>query len=185
MSTTTVQGLPRTGVWNIDPVHSTARFAVRHHAVATFRAGFGELSGSYDADAGKLVGEVTVASVQVPMDLLRDHLQRAEFFDAEHHPVIRFESSAISAGAAGAITVEGDLTIKGTPRHVSASGSVREPVAVRHQDGSEADHFGIDVELEIDRRDYGVEFNTRLPGGAENLGWDVTLEIALELVHAT
>ena len=41
MSATTLPAaLPTTGTWSVDPIHSTARFAITHHAIATFRAGF-------------------------------------------------------------------------------------------------------------------------------------------------
>ena len=68
MDAVITEGLPGTGLWAVDPNHSSIRFRLRHHAVATFSAGFSELSGSYDADAGKLLGEVTTASVQVPIE---------------------------------------------------------------------------------------------------------------------
>ena len=72
--------------------------------------------------------------------------------------------------------------MRGVTREVPASGTVRGPVEVRHPDGTEAMHFAMDLSATIDRRDYGMTFNGLLPGGLENLGWQVTVEAALELV---
>jgi polyisoprenoid-binding protein YceI len=87
--------LPTTGRWNIDEVHSTASFSVRHHAVGTFRAGFGELTGAYDARTRELVGKVKVANIQAPVPMLYRHLQSPDFFDAETYPFLSFRSTSI------------------------------------------------------------------------------------------
>ena len=52
--TTPAQTTPTTTIWQIDPVHSTIRFGVTHHAIATFRGGFIGVTGSYDG--GKCLG---------------------------------------------------------------------------------------------------------------------------------
>jgi polyisoprenoid-binding protein YceI len=55
---------------------------------------------------------------------------------------------------------------------------------VKHPDGSVGQHFGIELEATIDRREYGVSFNNMLPDGIENLGWNVRIDVALELIEA-
>ena len=183
MSTSTVGALPAVGMWEIDSRHSTMRFSVRHHAVASFRASFYPITGSYDAENRKLVGQVRIEDIQVPIEPLRQHLQRPEFFDGEQYPTISFESTSIAADGS-ALTVEGDLTMKGVTRRVRATGTAAEPVAVLHPDG-EALHFGVDLSLTIDRRDFGVSFNNELPSGILNLGWEVQIDVALELVKSS
>jgi polyisoprenoid-binding protein YceI len=179
MSTVT-GGLPATGTWSIDPNHSTATFRVIHHAVATFRARFTEVEGTYDAASGTLRGSVAVSSVHVAMDMLRDHLQTDAFFDAANHPRIEFVSTSVTADG-GALSVDGDLTIRGVTRPVHAEGTVSGPSRVARPDGSVNDHIGIDLATTIDRRDYGVSFNNELVDGRLNLGWEVELDLALEL----
>jgi polyisoprenoid-binding protein YceI len=41
---------------------------------------------------------------------------------------------------------------------------------------------GLEIEATINRRDYGLNWQAPLPGGGEALGWDVTLQVHLELV---
>ena len=82
-----------TGTWNLDPVHSSVSFAVKHSGVMTFRGTFGEIGASL-AD-GRLEGTAKVASVVVDDENLAGHLQTPDFFDAEQHPELRFTSTTI------------------------------------------------------------------------------------------
>ena len=172
--------LPATGTWTVDPMHSTVGFRVKHHAVGTFKGRFSEIEGSYDASTGTLTGSARADSVQVPIEMLRNHLVSDAFLDAENHPAITFVSTSVTAQD-GALSVEGDLTLRGVTRRVRTTGAISGPSRVAHYDGSVHDHIGIDLELTIDRRDYGVSFNNELVDGRLNLGWDVVLEFALEL----
>lgn len=183
MSTHAVDTLPDTRTWAIDSRHSTMRFSVVHHAVAYFRAGFHPIAGSYDAATRTLAGEVRSADLQVPIEPLRNHLLTPDFFDAEQHATIAFASTRIDEDGP-ALTIEGDLTLRGVTHSVTATGTATAPTAVKHPDGSVAEHFGIELEATIDRRDYGVDFNNVLPSGLENLGWNVRIDVALELIEA-
>ena len=92
MSTTTSTQVP-TGTWQLDPVHSSIGFAVKHSGVMTFRGTFDE----YDAKLvdGRLEGTAKVASVRVDDPNLAGHLQTPDFFDAEQYPELRFVSRTI------------------------------------------------------------------------------------------
>jgi polyisoprenoid-binding protein YceI len=171
--------LPATGVWTIDPLHSTAGFRIRHHAVASFRTRFADLEGTYDAATRTLRGSVGVESVQV-IDMLRDHLQSDAFFDAANNPRIEFVSTSIAVDG-GELSVDGELTMRGVRRPVHATGTITGPSRVQHYDGTAHDHIGIDLATTIDRRDFGVSFNNELLDGRLNLGWNVDLELELEL----
>jgi polyisoprenoid-binding protein YceI len=174
--------LPDTGVWELEARHSSVRFRIVNHAVTTFRSGFGEFEGLYDASASKLTGSATVASLQT-FDALRDRLFEEDFFAAEAYPKIGFESTSIEADGSS-LVVEGDLTMKGVTKRVRAQGAVGGIVPIlHHRTNTVHEHLGIDLELTIDRRDFGVSFNNRLENGALNLGWDVSLELALEFAR--
>lgn len=175
--------LPANGVWSIDPMHSTVRFSLRHHAVATFRAGFSPVTGAYDAGAGTLAGEVRADTLLVPgIDMLRNHLLTPDFFDAESNPTFSFRSTSITADGAGGLQIDGDLTLRGVTRPVSATGAVRGPATVHQPDGTVTERIGIDLTATIDRRDFGISFNNEITEGVLNLGWDVGIDVALELV---
>ncbi len=166
-----------TGTWTADRVHSSIGFEVEH-MVSTFRGRFED----YDAQLvdGKLVGTVAVPSVKVYDENLEAHLQSPEFFDAQLHPELRFESREIAIDEDGAVTLEGDLTIKGITKPVTARGRYVDVTA----DPAGGERIGLRLETTVDRREFGLEWNAPLPKGGLVLGNDVTLTVALELVRA-
>src|SRR6187397_3554076 len=123
MSTQTIQQAVPAGTYAVDPVHSSIGFAVVHNGVSTFRSGFG----SYEArlsggESQRLEGSVDVGSIQIEEPQLKGHLLSPEFFDAERHPQLRFESSALEPAEDGSVTIRGELEIAGEVREVEASG---------------------------------------------------------------
>jgi polyisoprenoid-binding protein YceI len=117
-----------------------------------------------------------VESVQVKEENLYAHLLSPEFFDAEQHPEIIFESKQISRDG-DKVTVDGELTIKGITKEVTARGEIAGPAP-----GPDADRLGIDLETIVDRHDFGLDWQMDLPGGGKTLGDDVTLTVHVELV---
>jgi polyisoprenoid-binding protein YceI len=165
------------GTWTVDKVHSSIGFEVEH-MVSTFRGRFED----YDAQFvdGKLVGTVSVPSVRVYDENLEAHLQSPEFFDAELHPELRFESRELTIDGDGNVTVEGELTIKGTTKDVTGHGRFVHIEA----DMAGGERVGLALEATVDRREFGLNWNAPLPKGGFALGNDVTLVVALELVKA-
>jgi polyisoprenoid-binding protein YceI len=185
MSVITSEALPTTGVWSIDSAHSSVGFSVRHHAVATFRSTFTNISGSYEGDANRLSGQVRVADITLTgLDRLKGHILTKDFFDAEEFPVFSFESTNVSYDSEG-LTVEGEITLRGVTKPITARGSFTGPQTVHKRDGGSAERLGIDLTTTIDRRDFGINFNNEVAEGVVNLGWDVKIEAALELVLLT
>jgi polyisoprenoid-binding protein YceI len=174
MSTTTIDKVP-TGTYNIDPVHSTFGFAVKHNGVSTFRGQFEQVDAKLDE--GVLTGTAQVESVKTAIPDLKQHLLTPDFFNASETPTIEFRSTDIRIGAEGEAEVDGDLTIRGVTRPVTARGAIASGIGIS---GSEV--VGFDLEAKIDRREYGLSWQAQLPSGGDVLAWDVVLEVHFELV---
>jgi polyisoprenoid-binding protein YceI len=173
----TLTALP-TGTYNADAVHSSAGFAVKH-LLSTFRASFPQFTAELivaDDGTAKLVGSVPVESVAVKDENLAAHLQSPEFFDAERHPELRFESTEFAIDGPVA-TITGDLTIKGHTERVSAQGSLVGPI----EDPFGNTKIGLQLETVVDRTKFGLNWNAPLPRGGFMLANDVTLTVDLEL----
>ena len=173
---------PLTGVFEADRTHSSFQFAVRHMKVSTFRASFGDVNARLIADERqlRLEGAARVESISIadPPEF-REHVVRgADFFDADHHPEILFRSERVNLAENGTATVEGELTIKGISRPITATGTYERPV----QDPFGLLRAALDLRAVLDRRDWGMNWQQPLPGGADVLGWDVELTVQLELV---
>jgi polyisoprenoid-binding protein YceI len=180
MATQTVQQAVPAGTYVVDPVHSTVGFAVVHNGVSTFRSGFAEyearLSGG---ESPQLSGSVGVASIEIDEPQLKGHLLSPEFFDAERHPRLRFESSAIEVDEDGAATLRGELEIRCEVRQVEASGRLV-PLGA---DLAGVARVGLSLAATVDRREFGLAWQAELPGGGEALDYEVGIAIELELTE--
>src|SRR4051812_29842575 len=142
MSTTETQAVP-TGTWAVDKVHSNVGFAVDYMA-GTFTGSFADFDAS--ATDGVLRGSAKVASVQVKDPNLEAHLQGPDFFDAERHPELSFESKEIQRSG-DELKIDGEITIKGHSEPVEITGVVSDPIA----DPYGGERFGLKLEAKVDR----------------------------------
>ena len=165
-----------TGTWQVDPVHSTVAFSVKHMVVANFRGAFDTFDVTLDEDG--LRGTVDVASVSVSEPNLNGHLLSPDFFDAERHPQLSFSSTAVR-GSDDRLEIEGELTLKGVTHPVKIKGTVSGP-ATHAFDGNS--RLGLELETVIDRTVFGLDWNAPLPTGGFAVGNDVKLHAELELV---
>jgi len=177
---TTATAIPA-GTYTTDGVHSSAGFAVKH-MLSTFRGSFGTINATVSVDengAATLTGSVPVDSVVVKDENLVAHLQSPEFFDAEQHPEIRFDSVEPTIDGPAA-TLSGDLTIKGHTERITAEGSVVGPI----EDPFGNTKLGLQFETVVDRTKFGLNWNAPLPKGGFMLANDVTLSVDLELAKS-
>jgi len=177
MTTLQATAIP-TGVWKSDPVHSEVGFAVKLMVLAMLGGAFTDFGVTLANDEGepRLYGAVRTDSVQVRDENLHGHLVSPEFFDSERYPEITFTSTAIRADGSD-LVVDGDLTIKGTTKRVEARGHIDGPVA--HPAGGE--RIGIDLETQVDRTEFGLNWNAPMPSGGVAVQNEVTLTVHLEL----
>jgi polyisoprenoid-binding protein YceI len=176
----TTTAVPTT--WQMDTVHSSAAFAVKHMVVSTFRAKFDDVAATLDlsGDEPALTGRVAVASIDVKDDNLRAHLLSQDFFDAANAPEIVFVSTKVERGSGDDVAVEGELTIKGVTKTVSATGTITEPT----EDPFGSTRVCVTLETVVDRTQFGLDWNQPLPKGGFALADDVTLHVELEFVGA-
>ena len=182
MTTATTTPVP-TGTWTTDPVHSVVSFRVRHFGINWLRGGFNEFDVKLEAtDAGDLTlaGSVPVQSISFPNEQLHGHLMSPDFFDAELHPTLSFESTDVTLAADGTATVRGNLTLRGTTNPVELTGTWSGPVQGMAGD----DRIGIELQGEVDRTAYGISWAAQLAGGQDVVSGKVILGAELELVRA-
>jgi len=166
------------GTYTADPVHSSFAFAVRYQGVSLFKGTLDEVDAKL-VD-GKLDGSAKVESISIRTpEQFRAHVLSAEFFDAANHPTVEFRSNDVELGEDGTARVEGELTIKGITRPITAAGTWIAP---------EADAFGntrghLNLEAVVDRTEFDMNWNMALPSGGNVLSNDVTLTVELSLVE--
>ncbi|HEV2057826.1 MAG TPA: YceI family protein [Solirubrobacteraceae bacterium] len=171
------------GVFDADVNHSSIEAEVRHMGVGSFRTRLEDVSARLVSDGAgvRLDGTAAVESISIrkPPEF-REHVVNGEdFFDARNHPQIRFKSDRITLGEDGTIDLTGELTIKDITRPITATGSFRPPI----EDPYGGVRAAIDLTATIDRRQFGLGWQAQLPNGGNVLGWDVTIDVHLELVR--
>lgn len=176
MSTTTREQVTA-GTYTLDPVHSTFGFAIKHNGVSTFRGQFQQVE--VTLEDGVLTGTAQVDSVTTAIPDLKGHLLASDFFNASETPTIEFRSTDLRLADDGGAEVDGELTIRGFTRPVTATGTLAHGENVT---GEEV--IGLELETTIDRREYGLSYQAQLPKGGNVLGWKVALEAHLELRSA-
>src|SRR4051794_8115420 len=121
---------PFAGTYRAVPVPSTFAFAVPHSGVFHYRGTLSDVAATLSAegDALALEGSARVESISVgePAARRESGLGPA-FFDAERHPELRFRSTAVRLAGDGRGEGDGELTIRGVPRPVSAAGRYAAP----------------------------------------------------------
>jgi len=175
--TTTRTSLP-VGTWSVDPSHSNLEFSVKHLGIATVRGSFNEFEGSLDLESGRATGTVQVASVDTNDETRDAHLRSGDFFDAERHPELSFESTAIRPLDEDSFEIEGELTMRG----------VTNPIVLRGElQGTETDpwgneRIGLEVTGQLERSDWGMTFNQALGSGNMLVSDKVKLSLDISAV---
>ena len=181
MSATTLQQIP-TGVYSVDPAHSSVAFEVRHMGIATVRGRFGTFEGKIDAsgDNPVLEGTVDVATVDSGEPNRDGHLKGPEFFDTDQYPQISFHSTGTEAGGAGTIALKGEITIKGVTKPIELTGELAE----NGEDPWGNQRVGLELTSAIDRRDFDLKWNQTLPNGNLLVANDVKLLVSVSAVKS-
>jgi polyisoprenoid-binding protein YceI len=164
------------GTWTIDPSHSEVGFTVRH-LMTKVRGLFETFEGTITtgdtlADT-KAEATIDLNSVNT-RDAQRDgHLRSSDFFDVEKSGSMKFVSSSFDGA-----TAKGELTIKGVTNVVELD---VEFLGVE-KDAYGNTRIGFEATTEINRKDFGVDFDIPLDGGKFLVGHKVQIQLSVQAV---
>jgi polyisoprenoid-binding protein YceI len=171
----------KAGSWTIDAVHSDVSFSVRHMMVSKVKGRFGAFEGTITTGE-----EPKDSSVSVSIDLTsidtnnaqRDgHIKSADFFSVEEHQTITFASTSVTPkGDEWLLT--GDLTIRGTTKQVE----MKLEANGFGPDAYGGTRAGFTATTEINRKDFGVNFNATMETGGAIVSDKVTIQLEIEVV---
>lgn len=171
-----------TGTWQVDPVHSSVEFQVKHLGIATVKGQFNEFEGTVEvgADGAVAYGAVQTASVDTREPARDEHLRSADFFEVDTYPTIDFRSTAIRATGSDDLEIDGELTIHGVTRTITLQAEF---------EGAETDpqgneRVGLAASAQINRSDYGMKFNAALGSGNMVVSDKVKIQVNVSAVKA-
>jgi polyisoprenoid-binding protein YceI len=173
-------------LWTIDPIHTTVAFGVRHLMVTNVHGVFERVSSTVRYDAA--APEATEIRVEIPTESVntrapqRDaHLRSADFFDAEQHPLITFQSTKVRSTGKDSLDVVGALTMRGVTREVVlvVTGLAGVPADFNGQP-----RMGGSATATLKRSDFGMTFNKLLDAGGLAIADEVSLRLDVSLQKA-
>jgi polyisoprenoid-binding protein YceI len=169
--------------WKLDTTHTQVGFSVKHMAISTVRGRFSKFDGAGETDAsGKLTSAtftIDAASIDTNQEQRDAHLRSADFFDVEHHPTLKFESTRITQQGTD-ITIEGNFTMHGVTRSVTLKGETAPTV----KDPWGMQRTALTLEGKLNRKDWGLTWNQALELGGLMVSEDVKLSLELEATAA-
>ena len=171
-------------VWSVDNAHSNVAFKVRHMMVSNVKGDFEKFKGTVDLDEQDLTKtkvDVTIdaASINTSVANRDEHLKSADFFDVAKYPSITFVSQKTKKGRDGKLKMYGQLTMHGVTRDVVLD--------VEGLDKSYKDPWGnikrgASATTTINRKDFGLAWNTALESGGVMVGDEVQIALEIELL---
>jgi polyisoprenoid-binding protein YceI len=172
-----------TGIWRVDPVHSSVQFAVKHMGIATVRGKFTRFEGTLDVGedlaSSKAYGKVDVSSIDTDEPDRDAHLRSADFFDVEHYPEITFESTRVEPLDSESSAVYGNLTMHGVTKEIRLDVNV---------EGTDTDPWGnervgLSASGVLKRSDFDMKFNQALGSGNMLVGDKVNISLDISAVR--
>ncbi|MDR7369926.1 YceI family protein [Flavobacterium aquidurense] len=169
--------------WVIDPTHSEIAFKVKHMMFTNVTGKFQK----FDANIITVGDDFTDAKIYFSgaVDSLttgnadRDtHLLSPDFFDAAQYPEIEFIGNSFTKNNEGEFALTGSLKLRGISKNVNLtadySGLMKDPWGNVKA--------GFTIAAKINRKDWGLTWNSALETGGVLVGEDVSLEIELQFI---
>jgi len=185
MSTTTAAPGTVT-TWKLDPAHSLAEFKIKHMMISNVKGRFTGLSGTLNLDEtdythSTVEASIEVATVKTGDDQRDGHLKSADFFDAEKFPAITFKSTNIDSKGGADYEVTGDFTLHGVTKPVVFA---VEDVSQPSKDPWGNQRIGLSATTKINRKDFGLTWNSALETGGVLVGEDVTISLEVQFIKS-
>lgn len=164
------------GTYNVDIAHSNVGFKVKHLMISNVVGSFDKFSGTFEYDENtktlkSLVGEVDVNSINTSIAKRDEHLKSADFFDVAKYPSIKFTLTKVQGDS-----VYGKLTMHGITKDVKFdfenNGAIKDHKGIMR--------VGLSLSGSIDRKEFGLTYNTVLEAGGIAIGDKVKIEVELE-----
>ncbi|RKS95502.1 polyisoprenoid-binding protein YceI [Flavobacterium limicola] len=170
--------------WVIDPTHSEIGFKVKHMMFTNVSGKFSKFDATIEAEDSNLENakiEFTGAIDSITTgNADRDaHLLSADFFDAAQFPEIKFSATSVTKINEGEYVLVGDLTLHGITKSVELAaeygGLMKDPWGNTK--------MALALEGKINRKDWGLNWNSALETGGVLVSEEVRLNIELQFLQ--
>lgn len=166
--------------YKLDGAHSNLGFQVKHMMISKVKGSFDTFTAELNLNPDDLTDAdikftIDVASINSNNGDRDNHLRSSDFFEVENFPTIEFVATDIKKSG-GDYKLTGDLTIKGTTKSVTWDAEYG---------GKGTNPWGVEVvafeaETKINRKDFGLTWNSTLETGGVLVSDDIKLKVEIE-----
>jgi polyisoprenoid-binding protein YceI len=171
--------------WEIDSGHSSANFTVKHLMVSNVKGEFGKVTGTINLDdkdvtKSSVTASIDASTIDTRSEQRDGHLKSPDFFDVAKYPTITFKSKKVEKAGEGKLKVTGDLTMKGVTKEVALDVDAAAKEMKNPFNGAIV--RGMSATTQLNRKDFGLNWNKSLESGGVLVGDEVKVALELELV---
>lgn len=170
--------------WVIDPTHSEIGFKVKHMMFTNISGKFSKFDATIesednDFENSKIEFTGAIDSITTGNADRDTHLLSPDFFDAAKFSEIKFSATSFTKINEGEYELVGDLTLHGVTKSVQLAAEYR---------GLMKDPWGntkmaLSLEGKINRKDWGLNWNSALETGGVLVSEEVRLNIELQFLQ--
>jgi polyisoprenoid-binding protein YceI len=174
----------RTTNWTIDPLHSEVLFKIKHLVISTVTGSFTKFEGQVnttgeDFENAHISFSIDVNSIHTGQEQRDAHLKNSDFFEIEKYPSISFQSNSFIRTGDNQYVLTGELTMKGVTKEITLD---------VEYGGTEKDHYGntkagFELSGVINRKEFGLTFNSLTESGGLALGENVKIAANIQLAQ--
>lgn len=169
--------------WEVDPDHSSIEFSVAHLRINRIKGLFERFQANVSFDPDDLATVAIQASIDADSITTRqpqrdEHLKSEDFLHAAEYPVITFQSNGCAPAGERQYDLEGHLTLHGITKPVT----FRTAFEGLNKDPRGRERAGFHSTACIDRREFGLTFNSPLEAGGLVVGNELRIELNIEAV---
>jgi polyisoprenoid-binding protein YceI len=169
------------GKWDIDAAHSEVAFTVRHMMVSKVRGRFDKFEGSIvtgdKPEDSSVTASVDLSSINTNNEQRDGHIRSADFFEVETYPTMTFTSTGIRNFEGDGFLLDGNLSLKGVTKPVTFEAELNGI----GPDAYGGTRIGFSAITEINRNDFGVDFNGPIPGAPGGVIVSDKVTVSLEI----
>lgn len=173
--------LPSAGTYTVDTAHSTVGFVARHLVASKVRGRFTDFAGTLtigdSAETSSVEAVVQASSITTDNEMRDGHLRGSDFLDLEKFATLTLKSTKITPKGAEKYELLADVTLRGVTKSVEFD---LEFLGAGPSLTPGASIAGFEARGEINRRDFGVNFEGSLENGSLIVGNKIVLEFAVE-----
>lgn len=170
--------------WAIDPTHSEIGFKVKHMMFTNVSGKFSKFDATIEAEDNdfenaKIEFTGAIDSVTTGNADRDTHLLSPDFFDAAQFPEIKFSATSFTKINEGEYELVGNLTLHGVTKSVKLAaeygGLMKDPWGNTK--------MALALEGKINRKDWGLNWNSALETGGVLVSEEVRLNIELQFLQ--